>query len=422
MSSTTISDANQQQQQQQQQPATLQPPNNNKRNHPTKNGTIVEFDTSEQSCKVFGFFAGSRVTTPKGNASVIGVRSNNLWFHIDGDKGASYWDNGKDYEALVFELGVRLIDDFVPEDFSNQYRVKRISYKGKEVSIILQNENGPCPLISIANVLLLQQKIALDPDTYYVSLKKMGDLIIKHAKLIYKDDQDVLPIIDDYDKNILPSLESGLIVNIHFNSIFGFEKTAPCQIFDYLHIKLVHGWIIDPEQQKDVNTLIGNLSYNELAPKLVSFDQSFPNSTLAVEQKIKDFYSSYQVTDYGLKLIQANLQEDELCVFFRNNHFATMTKHDGFLHILVSDVGYERERNIIWDRIITKDGESLFLSGEFRSRKQVAVDEAKSSLAVFGFKTSEVDEAIKYITDLDKTDDLLDEALKFLNSKGYTPS
>ncbi|KAF2074305.1 hypothetical protein CYY_004399 [Polysphondylium violaceum] len=385
------------------------------------NGSTLEFDIAGDTCQKFGFFHGCRVQTPKGLASVIGVRDGNLWFHVDGDPGASYWDNGKDYEDLVFKLQIQLIDDFPLEVIENKYRVKRINYLNNEVSIILQNENGPCPLISIANVLLLQRKVSLDPDTQSVTIKKMGDLIMKHAKTIYKNDPDVLAILEDYDKNVLPTLESGLIVNILFNSIFGFDKTAPCQIFDYLHIKLVHGWIVDPEK-KELFKAIGNQNYNDLTPKIVTFDQSFPDSPKELEQEIKDFANSNQLTDYGLSLIQQNLKEDELCVFFRNNHFATMTKHDGFLHILVSDLGYEREKNIIWDRIMTKEGESLFLSGKFLSRKDESIIEVKSTLVLFGFSTPQVDEAIVHISAIDKLDvDLLDEATKYLTSKGYIP-
>ncbi|EGC31787.1 hypothetical protein DICPUDRAFT_82343 [Dictyostelium purpureum] len=388
----------------------------------TKDGTLIDFDVSRQSCEKYGFFAGSRVMTPKGVGTVIGVYQNNLWFHIEGDEGASFWDNGKDYESLVLKLNVQLIDDEPPiGPLENRYRVKRISYLKKEVSIILQNENGPCPLISIANVLLLQRKIHIDSDLQYVTLKKLGDLIMKYAKNLYEGNQDVLDILDDYDKNVLPTLEKGLIVNIYFDNISGFEKTEPCQIFDYLNIKLVHGWIPDPEQL-DIKQIIGSLSYNDLAPKIVSFEQSFPNAKVDTQQKVNDFANSNQLTEHGLHLIQENLKEDELCVFFRNNHFATMTKHDGYLHILVSDVGYERESNIIWDRIMSKEGESIFLSGDFLSRKDELIIEVVNTLKLFGFKDSEVDEAKHYVQTIDKVDcDLIEEATKFLQSKGYSP-
>eukprot|EP01133_Synstelium_polycarpum_P017469 gene17469-20844_t len=207
-----------------------------------------------------------------------------------------------------------------------------------------------------------------------------------------------------------PALETGLIVNIHFNSMLGFEKTAPCQIFDYLKIKLVHGWIIDP-QQLEANALVSNLSYNELAAKMVNFEQSFPNTKIGTEQQ-----------EYGLKLIQSGLEEDELCVFFRNNHFATMTKHDGFLHILVSDVGYEAERMIVWDRIMTIGGENIFLSGDFKTRKESSLEEVKLNLIAIGYKESEVKEAMDHINSVDSNEDPFEIATNYMTSKNYFPS
>ena len=73
------------------------------------------------------------------------------------------------------------------------------------------------------------------------------------------------------------------------------------------------------------------------------------------------------------------MQEDEYAVFFRNNHFSTLTKHagtvgfffffykmvisisspkkknfhTGFLYNLVTDIGYERERLIVWEKFDT---------------------------------------------------------------------
>ncbi|EGG14548.1 DUF544 family protein [Cavenderia fasciculata] len=389
----------------------------------TSSGTEEEFDTSDEACEKFGFYPGSRVITPKGRGSVIGVREGNIWFHIDKDKGASYWDNATDYEALLFKLNFRIdeSEDGIA-DIGAKYRVKRITYRGREVKIVLQNENGPCPLISIGNVLLLQEKIVIDSDSNLISLKRLGDLIIGHAKLLYAEEPDILPIIDDYEKTVLPSLETGLIVNINFNSISGFEKTVPCQIFDYLNIKLVHGWISDPKNT-EAHNLIGSLTYNELAPKIVTFEQSFPNANLGTEAQIRELINCHQLTDYGLELIRSNLQDDELCVFFRNNHFATMTKHEGNLHILVSDVGYETERAIVWEKIVSIGGENLFLSGDFKTRKESALEEVRLNLLAIGYKESEVKEAMDFvISSNDANVEPFDIATSFMNSKQYVPT
>lgn len=49
------------------------------------------FDVSESVHGKFGFYPGDRINTKWGNATVIGILDDHLWFHIDGKKGASFW-------------------------------------------------------------------------------------------------------------------------------------------------------------------------------------------------------------------------------------------------------------------------------------------------------------------------------------------
>ena len=44
------------------------------------------------------------------------------------------------------------------------FRLKRISYNGRDVPVLMQNENGPCPLLGLSNVLLLRGDISIHPD------------------------------------------------------------------------------------------------------------------------------------------------------------------------------------------------------------------------------------------------------------------
>lgn len=49
-------------------------------------------------------------------------------------------------------------------------------------------------------------------------------------------------------------------------------------------------------------------------------------------------------------LVLIGLADEELCVFFRNNHFNTLYKHNGELYILVTDQGYAQEA-IVWEKL-----------------------------------------------------------------------
>ncbi|KAJ8343524.1 hypothetical protein SKAU_G00308530 [Synaphobranchus kaupii] len=60
--------------------------------------------------------------------------------------------------------------------------------------------------------------------------------------------------------------------------------------------------------------------------------------------------------------------EGELCVFFRNNHFSTMTKFKGQLYLLVTDQGFLTEEKVVWESLHNVDGDSNFCDSEFRLR------------------------------------------------------
>lgn len=65
-----------------------------------------------------------------------------------------------------------IINSSMGEEADPTYKVKFIDFHDRKVPIILQNENGPCPLLAIANVLLLRNNIQLpnkSPDVSQVS-------------------------------------------------------------------------------------------------------------------------------------------------------------------------------------------------------------------------------------------------------------
>jgi hypothetical protein len=146
------------------------------------------------------------------------------------------------------------------------------------VPIILQNANGPCPLIAICNILLLTGKFHIPPDypgveceellsllRTYISKRKPPAHIAKDKELLTNYKQNVSDVL-----KILPKLAVGLDVNVKFTGIRDFEFTAECIIFDLLNINLVHGWVIDPEDE--AASIITPLSYNQLLEKVVAMN------------------------------------------------------------------------------------------------------------------------------------------------------
>ena len=81
----------------------------------TRSHKVLRFDKSYAACAPFGFFNGQRVQTPKGPGTVVGVHTTpagekQMWFHVDGQDGASFWDNGTDHDSLVKDVGVTALE------------------------------------------------------------------------------------------------------------------------------------------------------------------------------------------------------------------------------------------------------------------------------------------------------------------------
>ncbi|KAL4186678.1 hypothetical protein AMTRI_Chr09g15270 [Amborella trichopoda] len=158
------------------------------------------------------------------------------------------------------------------------YKTKQIHFLGRSIPIILQNDNGPCPLLAICNVLLLRNNLNLGSETSEVSLRTLLSLIAErlidsNSNIENKDDE----YVHNQQQNIsdamevLSRLSTGIDVNVCFRNIHDFEFTPECAIFDLLDLGLVHGWICDP-QDSETAAAIGSNSYNTLMEKLVSLE------------------------------------------------------------------------------------------------------------------------------------------------------
>ncbi|KAK7406189.1 hypothetical protein VNO78_07809 [Psophocarpus tetragonolobus] len=158
------------------------------------------------------------------------------------------------------------------------HKTKTIQFLGRTTPIVLQNDNGPCPLLAICNVLLLRNNLNLSPDISEVSQEKLLSLVAerlidsnsnvnnKDAGYVENQQQNIADAID-----LLPRLATGIDVNIKFRRIDDFEFTRECAIFDLLDIPLYHGWIVDPQDYDTANS-IGSKSYNALMGELVTLE------------------------------------------------------------------------------------------------------------------------------------------------------
>ncbi|KFO18208.1 Protein FAM63A [Fukomys damarensis] len=166
---------------------------------------------------------------------------------------------------------------------------------------------------------------------------------------------------------VLPKLATGLDVNVRFTGVSDFEYTPECSVFDLLGIPLYHGWLVDPQSPEAVSA-VGKLSYNQLVEKIItcklSSDPNLVTEGLIAEQFLEN--TAAQLTYHGLCELTAAAREGELSVFFRNNHFSTMTKHESHLYLLVTDQGFLQEEQVVWESLHNVDGDSCFCDSDFR--------------------------------------------------------
>ncbi|XP_008298675.1 ubiquitin carboxyl-terminal hydrolase MINDY-2 [Stegastes partitus] len=174
------------------------------------------------------------------------------------------------------------------------YHIKWIKWREENTPIITQNENGPCPLLAIMNVLLLAWKVKMPP---------MMEIITAEQLMEYLGDY----ILETKPKEISEAQR------------LNYEQSSPC-----------------------------------------------PVSGIVAEQFLNS--TATQLTYHGLCELTSTVQEGELCVFFRNNHFSTMIKYKGQLYLLVTDQGFLTEEKVVWESLHNVDGDGNFCDSEFRLR------------------------------------------------------
>ena len=87
----------------------------------------------------------------------------------------------------------------------------------------VQNENGPCPLLALCNVLLLSDRMKIPAGETIVTTSHLTDLLGACLIESRRDDQVSDGERANYEQNIqdamsiFPNLHTGLDVNVKFN-------------------------------------------------------------------------------------------------------------------------------------------------------------------------------------------------------------
>ena len=174
------------------------------------------------------------------------------------------------------------------------YPLKRIVFCRRPVQIVLQNLNGPCPLLAITNVLLLAGKLTLHADRNHVSYKHLVEMLGEYLFTQQHVESEAEALTREATISatlgLLPRLCHGLDVNVGFDSTEAFEYTQELACFDAFGVVLRHGWIVDPQ---DVGTAaaIGGRTYNALQELLINAamlrEQRTPRTELEPEPEVE---------------------------------------------------------------------------------------------------------------------------------------
>lgn len=366
----------------------------------------------------------------QGQSGVETVRkpSINPWT-IDPPEAAStgttnYLKEGRAIEAPAFSeveteasnAPVQQVESTKPKRAVETYQIRKIywldassSFIRRRSPIMVQNANGPCPLVALVNALVLSTPA--DYNTALVEhlsirdqvslglllgpvleelLWRMGDL--SHPSDIYAflltlhTGMNANPIFVPKGNPVNPMdspLEGNTSAPTHeFRQPGGFEETYEMKLYNRFSIPLIHGWL-PPRDHPAFAALERTARTYEDAQNLMfkeeELEEKLQRQGLSSEEQVtlediasvKYFLSSTatQLTKYGLDIMTESMALGSVAILFRNNHFSTLYRHhtSGQLLTLVTDMGYAGHDEVVWESLVDVNGEgSEFFSGDFR--------------------------------------------------------
>lgn len=295
---------------------------------------------------------------------------------------------------------------------SETYQIKNIHWLDMAASgnprkspILVQNANGPCPLVALVNALTLttpanqansnlvetlrsREQISLN-----FLLEAVFDELMTHR---HTNPEVSLPDMTEL-YSFLKSLHTGMNVNPRFvpdsqdpltsspsYSPGTFETTRDMMLYATFSIPLIHGWLPPKEDPAydsftrqassydDVQSIL--FREEELEYKLSNSDTGLTEQEQQLYQDIiiiKSFLeiSATQLTPWGLEVIAHAIPPGRVAILFRNDHFSTLYRHPQTkkLFTLVTDAGYYTHDEIVWESLVDVRGECTeFFSGDFR--------------------------------------------------------
>ncbi|RYP68161.1 hypothetical protein DL770_008496 [Monosporascus sp. CRB-9-2] len=301
-----------------------------------------------------------------------------------------------------------------PQSKSETYQIKNINWFDDSIKttrkspILVQNANGPCPLVALVNALTLTVPAGTTSNLVetlrtreQISINLLLEAVFDELISSRRTNPDAaLPDMTElYD--FLKGLQTGMNVNPRFiptpervdayhqkspdTPVPGtFEDTRDLKLYATFSVPLIHGWLPPRDDPVyDAFTRQGS-SYDEVQSLLFreeELEDKLSNTSTGLTEReqqlyqdiitIKSWFSSTatQLTPWGLDVIARSIQPGSVAILFRNDHFSTLYRHPQTLELLtlVTDAGYFTHDEIVWESLSDVRGECAeFFSGDFR--------------------------------------------------------
>ena len=193
------------------------------------------------------------------------------------------------------------------------------------------------------------------------SYNELVDMVIRGNEAMEIADQLTKKIANIHDNNnkTKNTKRNDNIPN-HENAVDDEEEEKMKQ--DQDEVQSLTQITVEQDMKDGVQSMIPSTSDQSKEKELHDLHEELQkqNEIAAEGNIIKQFLdeTSHQLTYVGLTELHSYLQEGHLCVFFRNNHFATLTKHEGVLYLLVTDLGYAGVNDVVWEKLDDISGDT----------------------------------------------------------------
>ncbi|KAL2810126.1 hypothetical protein BJX63DRAFT_434529 [Aspergillus granulosus] len=287
------------------------------------------------------------------------------------------------------------------EKRSETYSIRHISWKDttgtlRDSPMLIQNKNGPCPLLALVNALVLRAAGQSSPPPIVRALRTREQISLGLLIEALFDElttrlgpDDELPDIEALSR-FLTMLHTGMNVNprltLESNDMPGtFLQTEDIKFYSTFGVPLVHGWIASPST--DASSALERIGQYHEDIQLLPFrkqeleDRVFQGAALSTEeerimgdiqaiQQFTDVDNATQLSIFGLDQLSKTLQPGSFSILFRNDHFSTIYKHPLLqtLFTLVTDAGYSNHAEVVWESLVDVTGSNAgFYAGDFRT-------------------------------------------------------